>query len=291
MTFLENVDKAKLQKILLITISALMLAALALLLAIVIMSIEPAGLKEANIDFTDYTLEAKDVKTGTLILADADHPYTPNEELLDLTKCADYMRKQPDYVAEDNKDYDNMNYVPWTDMRLPTFVMQNLHPMLTDAKKAVGEGPVTIDAAYDMVQAGAEPNPEYATGLLVLLSDSTSDYYERVELSEAYRKWFDENASKYGFVKSFEDAYRYVGVEHAKYMADQKLTLADYIAYLKENTNHEKGLQLTGADGETYYVYYVTAKSGESIKVPAEGDYTISGTNEGGVIVTVKNSK
>ena len=37
-----------------------------------------------------------------------------------------------------------------------------------------------------------------------------------------------------------------------------------------------------------YGVYYVSCKAGDSINVPANNEYTVSGTNEGGVIVTVK---
>ena len=283
MTFLENVDKAKLQKILLITISALMLAALALLLAIVIMSIEPAGLKEANIDFTDYTLEAEDVNTGNLVLADKEHKYSYEFSDSDLEPWGAYR----DEHCEKNENNKNINGYYMNDksaMKLKKEAMAAAHNMLVDAEAAVKKDDILIAFTYGYNEKNSE---EFNTALMFTLAN-----YDGDTIDAEYTKWLDANATSYGFVKTLEGAaYRYVGVEHAKYMADQKLTLADYIAYLKENTNHEKGLQLTGADGETYYVYYVTAKSGDSIKVPAKGDYTISGTNEGGVIVTVKNSK
>lgn len=289
MTFLENVDKAKLQKILLITISALMLVALALLLAIVIMSIEPASLTEADIEFTDYTVKDKDVATGSLILADKNHPYTPNEELLELVGCTAYMEAQPDATGVGSEDFTEKNYIPWKVMRLPTLTMQSLHNMLTAAKNEVEEDPITIDGAYDTIISG-DVYAEYATGMLVLLSDYTSSY-TRVELSSAYRAWLDKNAARYGFVEAYEDTYRFVGVAHAKYLNDAGITLAGYISYLKENTNNEKGLELTCADGAKYYVYYVACEEGETIKVPANNAYTISGTNAGGVVVTVSLDK
>jgi hypothetical protein len=43
--------------------------------------------------------------------------------------------------------------------------------------------------------------------------------------------------------------------------------------------------------GAEYSVYYVACEAGDTIKVPAHGNYTVSGTNEGGVIVTFKASK
>ncbi len=283
MTFLENVDKAKLQKILLITISALMLAALALLLAIVIMSIEPAGLKEADIDFKDYTLEEKDVKTGNLILADKDHKYSYEFSDEELEAWGAYR----DEHCEKTENGKNLNGYYMNDksaMKLTKEAMAAAHNMLVAAEAAVQKDDILISFTYGYNEADSE---EFNTALMFVLAN-----YDGEAIDAEYTKWIDSNAESYGFVKTFEGAaYRYVGVEHAKYITDEKITLADYIAYLKENTNHEKGLQLKGADGETYYVYYVTAKSGEPIKVPAKDSYTISGTNEGGVIVTVKVEK
>lgn len=291
MAFLENVDKAKLQKILLITISALMLAALALLLAIVIMSIEPAGPTTSDIEYKDYTVTDKDLVSGSLILVDKDHPYTPKEEWLDLVGCTEYMEAQPDATGVGSEDLSAKNYIPWKKMRLPTITMQNLHSMLTAAKNEVGEKPVTIDGAYDMVQPdGADKKAEYMTGLLVLLSDFTSSY-TRVELSDAYRAWFDNNAAKYGFVEADEDIYRYVGTAHAKYMTDNKLSLANYLSYLKSETSAETVLKVQDANGAEYAIYYVSAEAGATVKVPAEGEYTVSGTNEGGVVITVSLAK
>ena len=158
--------------------------------------------------------------------------------------------------------------------------------MLTAARDNVKPTePVTIDAAYDTIKHG-EVSPEYATAQLMLLSDMTSSASTRVPLSKEYRAWFDKNAAKYGFIESFEDAYRFVGIPHAKYMTDEDLTLAEYIEYLKENTSAEQVLTVK-TSGEKYAIYYVECKAGDKIDVPEEADYTVSGTNEGGVIVTV----
>ena len=294
MTFLENLDKTKLQKITLIVISALVLAALALLLVIIIMSITPKtpGLSAGLKDLTEYTVTDNDLNTGTLILADDDHPYLPKDSWLNLVNCSEFMADQPDANYE-AKDYENMNYIPWTAMRLSKTAMPHVHKMLTDAKAAVGEKPITIDAAYDTIKHG-EQSPEYATALLILLSDFDSTGPTREPLSKNYRKWLDENAVNYGFIKSFEDAYRYVGAPHAKLINDNKdiSTLADYINYLKDNNvdGENKTVRVT-VDGVEYAIYYADCKKGDSIKIPADDDYTISGTNEGGVIVTVKLSK
>lgn len=299
MTFLENVDKTKLQKITLIVISALVLTALALLLVIILMSITPKtpGLSAGLSNLEDYTVTDSNVNTGTLILADSNHTYLPKAEWLGLVNCAEYMTSQPDATGtqpkpDGKKDYENMNYIPWTAMKLSDKAMPYVHKMLTDAKKAVGKLPITIDGAYDVVKHG-EQYPEYSTALLILLSDFESDGTTRVPLKNEYREWLDANAYKYGFIESFEDGYRYVGAPHAKLINDNEdiSTLADYIAFLKENTGYDKTVRVK-VDGVEYAIYYVECKAGDTIKAPKDlKNTTISGTNEGGVIVTVKLSK
>ena len=86
MTFLESIDKEKSKKKLLIVISALTLVALALLLVIIVVSIAPGGIK----GFKNYTVTAKDINTGTLILADDDHPYNYTIDASSLELCSSY---------------------------------------------------------------------------------------------------------------------------------------------------------------------------------------------------------
>ena len=281
MTFLENVDKAKLQKILLITISALMLVALALLLAIVIMSIEPTGLQGTNMEFKDYTLTDKDVATGSLVLADDDHAYNYTFEDADLYSCGKYRNDNLE-KDEEGKELNKYYMNDQSKMKLTASAMAAAHDMLVAAEAAVAKDDLLISSAYGYNNADTQ---EYNTALLIYLAN-----YDDVALDSAYADWFDQHAAEYGFIESFENGYRYVGVAHAKYMTDEELTLAEYIEYLKENTSNENGLNVKVAD-EDYYIYYEAAEAEESIKVPADAEYVISGTNEGGVVVTVKLDK
>ncbi len=286
MNFLENVDRKKLQTTLIAIISVLTVIALGLFLVIIIASVSD-GISDifGDTELKEYNVTEKDLATGSLILADADHSYTPNEEWLGLVKCAEYMASQPDATGIDPKDYALMNYIPWTAMRLSESAMAEAHRMLTAAKNTVGENPITIDGAYDVIYH-SEKLPEFKTALLIYLSDYNSTGEVRTPLSDAYRVWLDQNAASYGFVESFEDGYRFVGIPHAKYMTSKNLSLADYIAYLKENTNCDKALMITVGDTQYAVYYYSCNNAGDTVKVPAEGEYTISGTNEGGVIIT-----
>jgi hypothetical protein len=59
---------------------------------------------------------------------------------------------------------------------------------------------------------------------------------------------------------------------------------------LKEYDN-ENPLGIRGADGKYYEVYYVAVDGSATVKHPTNYAYTVSGTNEGGVIITVDRSK
>ena len=293
MDFLNKFDKQQVQKITLIVIAALTVLALVLLLVIIIASVNPAlsfGLSDGFSDLKEITVTEQDLKTGTLVLADEDHDYDVNAEWLDLVEgCQAYRNEQLAEAGIDTTNKDNLPYIPYRGMRLSTSAMAAAHDMLSDAKEAVGQKAIVIDATYGVIYHGGNDVEEYNTGLLMYLSDYASEAEAHVELSNEYKKWLDENAAKYGFIESFEDGYRYVGVAHAKAISDSKdiNSLADYIKYLKENTSVDKTIEIE-VDGTTYKSYYVSCKKGDTIKVPSDSEYTISGTNEGGVVVTVK---
>ncbi|MDE6774926.1 MAG: D-alanyl-D-alanine carboxypeptidase family protein [Ruminococcus sp.] len=112
-------------------------------------------------------------------------------------------------------------------------------------------------------------------------------------------EWFRENAGKYGFIVRYPEGkyeytgenpraytYRYVGIPHAEYINTYNLCLEEYIDILKTHTI-ENPLE-TAADGHIYSIYYVpAAESGNTdVFVPENSEYTISGDNGSGFIVT-----
>lgn len=82
--------------------------------------------------------------------------------------------------------------------------------------------------------------------------------------------------------------YRYVGVPHARIMNDGNYTLEEYLEGIKAYTATKPLRVEDGA--HVYHVFYVpVAEDAEtvSINVPKNRDYTISGNNVDGFIVTV----
>lgn len=123
------------------------------------------------------------------------------------------------------------------------------------------------------------------------------------EFAETF-KWIYDNAYKYGFVLRYPSEkseitgetneryhFRQVGYAHAYYMYKNNLCLEEYLDLLKTH-NVANPLEFKGDDGNSYVVYYQAASEGTTkLTVPADLDYTVSGDNMGGFIVTVNLGK
>nr|WP_283770054.1 MULTISPECIES: M15 family metallopeptidase [unclassified Enterococcus] len=118
----------------------------------------------------------------------------------------------------------------------------------------IASGMSEAEAKTTAMSVLTEPGySEHHTGLAIDLVDTT--YYQTNAdnlLNEAYAetasaKWLASNAPKYGFILRYPKGkeaetgidfepwhFRYVGVEHAIYMTQNKLTLEAYINQLKE---------------------------------------------------------
>jgi len=158
-------------------------------------------------------------------------------------------------------------------------------------------------------------DPEFRLGTAFTLNYYTTppETAPIYETHETY-KWLYENCAKYGFIVRYPaeesnttetgeqntsenntsggNVFRYVGVAHATYMKQRNLTLEEYIELLKtKHTSASAALRISGADGQTYAVYY-TAYAGESteVQIPTQNPWTLSGDNKSGFIITVNRS-
>jgi D-alanyl-D-alanine carboxypeptidase len=118
------------------------------------------------------------------------------------------------------------------------------------------------------------------------------DYFEGV----GECKWITDNCHKYGFILRYSEEketftkigpeswhFRYIGVPHSYIVVEKGFCYEEYIDYLKEFPFLEDHL-FTTVDGVEYEIYYV---EGLEVPVPEEGEYTVSGNNLDGFIVTV----
>jgi len=252
------------------------------------------------------TMSYQDLASGDLVLVNNNFPYS-FDETQDLVSI--YAEKTNSYFVRDKN------------VLLSRRVMEPLNRMMDDFCAQTGLKTINAVAgwrSYDeqeniyadcLAENGADytasyvANPgcsEHHTGLAVDLSiyhsdDGTSEKF----LGEGDYAWIPENAWKYGFVQRYESGketitmisdepwhFRYVGVPHAYIMKQRKFCLEEYIDFLKSYT----------FDGEHYSVeclgsqYEIYTCEGFEVTVPDAGDWTVSGNNVDGFIVTIRES-
>lgn len=129
---------------------------------------------------------------------------------------------------------------------------------------------------------------EHQAGLAIDVSvdGSTSLSFRNTEAG----LWMKENSHKFGFVLRYAEEktaitginfepwhFRYVGLPHATYMAENNLCFEEYIELLQ----NEKHIAAPGENGSRFDVYYTTDPDEEY-----DGVIDVSGDNCGGAIVT-----
>lgn len=255
--------------------------------------------------YESISIENTEIHNGDLILVNGNYAYksTDEEELKTL-----YGNKSDSY------------YVSGSELMLREDVITNLNAMLDDFYTETGHSDIIIISGYrtaeqqqelydaDLESTGSDTSTlvakpgysEHETGYAMDFSlfdgENSGDYDGTGEYS-----WINENCAHYGFVLRYPEEkteiteiryeswhYRYVGQPHAFYMQQNQLCLEEYMEELQNHTI-DNALEVTNWDGKVYQVYYVPAESGEStyVMVPPDLEYTISGNNIDGFIVTV----
>ena len=248
-----------------------------------------------EVTYAQITKQSSAIHTGDLILVNADHEYVFPNGSSHLVNIFDKRSKvngaNPYQVSFNDYLLHKDAFVAFDAMMLKYFdLSEDGSVLITSAYR-------TYKAQQDLgssVQAGYS---DHHTGYCVSLKN-----YDRTDL--ALDHWIYENCHKYGFivrypvgkeaetgVSDYEHCFRYVGVAHATYITSNGYCLEEYVELLKRNYT-EQHLSINGADGNKYEVYYVPASAEDitTVKVPSNYEYTISGDNDSGFIVTVNLS-
>ncbi|MBQ9779657.1 MAG: D-alanyl-D-alanine carboxypeptidase family protein [Clostridia bacterium] len=294
-------QRLKLQRMTLMLIGALMVLMVVTLAVLIIGYFVSSGnnpddpnnpsgnVSKDKVVWTTSPVSAQDTVTGDLVIVNGTHQYTfpaTEDHLINAYNL---------WNAHSPKVYGLGNNI-----RLDNAALTAVDKMLADLAAATGYNEVVLASAYrsfdEQEAIGSATKGGYSdhhTGRLCSLNVK----------NDAAQAWLDANAAKYGFVVRYPEdkgdktgvtgytsAYRYVGVAHATYMSANNLCLEEYVEYLKANVNDKKPLSVTGADGKAYDVYYYAVNGSATIKIPTNFPYTVSGTNDGGVVVTVCRS-
>ena len=251
-----------------------------------------------KVDWDSFTVTATDTLHGDLILVDSSHAYTfPDSD--------DHLGRIYDVWAT------NAQPRPYIQSGISTYMDQDalaaLNQMLISFAKETGVTNVQVRDAYRTrdEQEGKSIQPGYSdhhTGLGVALRYEKDKVAYDLSLEPVY-DWLYKNCYKYGFIIRYPEGkesitgieeynyyFRYVGVAHATYMEKEDLCLEEYLELLKSEHDAENPLTVRGADGKKYEIYYVAVDGSATVKYPTNYAYSISGTNEGGVVVTVDRS-
>jgi D-alanyl-D-alanine carboxypeptidase len=254
-------------------------------------------LTEAQIQYTTANVDYSQIYNGDLIVINSLHAYKFQEDDVTLETIYDNMNSF--YKVKDNVT------------QLDATVVNQLNALMEAYAAAAGNTDLNVINGYRTLE---EQNEKY-TSAISTIQGGCSDYHSGRtfdigifpdgEDSNYYSAdgdyaWFGDNAANYGFVVRFPEGkesvtgddsraytFRYVGIPHAIYMKQNNLCLEEYIDQLK---GYDSSNPLSITNGTTRYdVYYVAANANSvtEVPVPSNKQYSISGNNIDGFIVTV----
>lgn len=249
-----------------------------------------------SVSYVSVTKVKNDVHKGELLVVNSQNQYQFPTMSTGLKTIAD-NRVKFDGVSN--------TYMVKTDevWKLNTVALNALNDMMYKYYEVFQDGSVMVTSAYRSYEYQDQHNfstpagySDHHTGLCVALNGNAG----KSDLEDDH--WIYQNCHKYGFVvrypeskstvtgvSGYEYCFRYVGVAHATYMYNNNLCLEEYVELLKSTYTASNHLIVAGADGKSYEIYYVPVADTEltTLQVPKNYQYTISGDNKGGFIVTV----
>lgn len=178
-------------------------------------------------------------------------------------------------------------------IRVRQTLAKPLNEWLADTELQVTAGFRTTDAEqelYSSAAAGTHARPghsEHQTGLCVDLdADKEADQTALVHAWEyGFVRRYPSDKSALTGIRTDVSHFRYVGLPHSGIMKDYNLCLEEYIKTLKAypfDGEHLKVVYL----GRSFEIYYC---EGLEVAIPINRDYTISGNNMDGFIVTIED--
>ncbi|MBP3580782.1 MAG: M15 family metallopeptidase [Clostridia bacterium] len=271
--------------------------------------------KDIEENFITIPVSFDDTRRGNLILVNDTHEYSfdaistvvADEQAITIPDSSDAS-----YWVKSNYDLLKPNVLENIDRLLCDFAIENNNTdvMILDTFRSYEDQQRVL--ANKIEQLGEQQgrkiatNPgfsEHHTCLAIDLTLFNGKEYGEYDGQGIY-KWITDNCKDYGFVIRYGSDktditgidyepwhLRYVGNEHAYYMTQNNLCLEEYITLLSQYTVDGQRLKFTDGDGNSYSVYScVVGEEGGTVHVPRNGSYTLSGDNDGRIIVTCKTS-
>lgn len=247
--------------------------------------------------------EKMDIYRGDLLLVNEAHPYRFTDSAQELVRVYEY--KNSDYKVKDAY------------LKLDRSVIEPFNKMLSDFQEKTGCGDVNVISGYrtyayqqNLLNERQEEEGEAANNWVAKPGASEHHTGQAVDLgilNEAGKsftfkgtgtyKWIRKNAWRYGFIVRYQEQkkeitginyepwhYRYVGLPHAAIIQQKGFCYEEYIDFLRSFPFEKVHLQYEDVTGQ-YEIYFTQSLS---VPVPNIGEFSISGNNVDGFIVTVR---
>lgn len=245
---------------------------------------------ENNIMFRNVQVDNFTMNSGNLVCVNSENYTDYNYNNLELSNM--YENRIPSYSVND------------IDVEISYNVINEFNTMISDFNQSTGNDTTMVRLAYiSKKELSDYTKCDHVTGLAFNLSSydgqSIHDFNGSGDFS-----WIAERADKYGFIQRYpydklditgideSSHFRYVGLPHSSYMKENNLCLEEYITLIKDYKYNEP-LEYTTFNGRTYNIYYIPVDENNpttNIPILMDKEYSISGNNIDGFIVTVKVS-
>ena len=299
-------QQQKLVVILICIVIALLLVVFMTIIGVKIVQALSGGFRNADpsaVVYKDVTIDKAQTLYGPLALVNDTHEYAfPEEPTKNLTNVSGYRAS--------HSNPDKIPYKLSTNaLLLDGAALSAMHEWLTDFYNDTQKRDVIISSAYRTKEEQASfltpvGKSDHHTGYGVTLKIYADQITSDIVSDPTYYTWLTEHAHKYGFVQRYPEGketitgisdyveyFHFVGYGPAMYMKQNNLCLEEFVAEIKAYT-HNNPLKITDANGQDWLIYYTACPNDmATVKLPTNFTYTVSGDNEGGIIVCVSLSK
>lgn len=258
----------------------------------------------SGIPCTLHDLGADAIHRGQLILVNKDIHYVFPEEqelvcVLDVKSSTYYVRDRTVYLdPEAMTALDNMMNAFAAQGGSKTVNVVAGYRTMDDQEHLYTQSLEKDGQEYTDHYVAQPGESEHHTGYVI----DFSLFYAKNGTSGSYDgtgeyAWINSHCQEYGYVVRYDQAkaeitkvydepwhFRYVGIPHATKMTELGYCLEEYTDYLKGFPYEGQHLTISCAEGD-YEVWYC---EGSQAYLPDKAEYTVSGNNVDGLIVTCK---
>ena len=270
-----------------------------------------------DLGFTTVSMEEGSHRIGQLILVNAEHKYDQAADKKlhsELTTVSDryshsYIVVESDQLRRDLVDAMNEMFdAAYAEKGLNNYYFGTPYGWCSTAQQAEDYEYAKTKYPTDYDSREFRPGEsEHETGYAFDIKVRVNGKLKYISAAGEEYKWIYDNCYKYGIIYRYPadkteqtdvsiksgtihyDHFRYVGKAAAAVMHENNWCLEEFIAKVATYTYDGEHLTVTSADGVMYEMYYFpAAESGATeVKIPEGAEYTVSGDNIGGYIVTL----